>query len=303
MKSNQEKVRETISLAASEFERNGLCRSILRRCQREVPKIFLQQGLQVLLESNESGGYRFLAILLVRTPGIFMELTDRWNLTREQAVKAAVRLQKVEPNFDIQMVELLPDRNNTPKPFALKGESAERALELLDEISPGRRIVPMMRHLTDHSDANISSKAALLIGKRLQSVAWARRVIVESGQGRLRANAVETLWGLSDPSALDLFRECLRDWDNRVVGNGIIGLHKAGVPDTYELLAGIAATETRSCAMTAAWAMGEIGDASFTALLTPLAKDAEADVRRAALRSLRTLVAAGRGAALALAAG
>jgi hypothetical protein len=245
--------------------------------------------LRVLIEADDSAGYRFLAVLLINSPSVFRELTDRWKFSKGEAVKVARGLQRVDQNFDTKLTALLPDRNRTFRPFALEGEHAERALEILDEISLGRRIVPIMRHLTDHEDPKTSSKAALLIGKRLQNLAWARRVIAESIDPRLRANAIETMWGLNTPDVVELFRECLADWDNRVVGNAIVGLHRAGHAETKELLSGIASDPNPKLRMTAAWVMGQLGDRSLVSTLIPLARDGNPEVRRAALRSLRSL--------------
>ena len=241
----------------------------------------------MLTEADDSAGYRFLGLLLLNSPQLLLELTDRWKFNRDHAVKIAKRLQRVDQNFDTKLAAALPDRDDTRRPGGVYGEAAERALEILDEISPGRRIVPLVRHLTEHPDPKISAKAALLVGKRIQNVTWAKRVITETSEARLRANAIETLWGLSSREVTDLFRECLGDWDNRVVGNAIIGLHRAGDPDTFELVGGIASDPNPKLRMTAAWAMGFIGDRNFVSILAPLAKDAQPEVRRAALKSMR----------------
>jgi hypothetical protein len=285
--SERERVREILRRATSEFERNGVSRGAIRQCEQEVPALFLLEGLHVLIDAGDSTGYRFLALLLVNSPKVFQELTNRWQFSKEEAVKVAKALQRVDQNFDTRLAAMLPDRNHSVRPFAVEGECAERALEILDEISPGRRIVSIMHHLTDHKDPKISSKAVLLIGKRLQNLAWARRVIAESTEPRLRANAIETMWGMTTPEVVGFFHGCLADWDNRVVGNAIVGLHQAGHSETKTLLAEIATNSNPKLRMTAAWAMGYIGDATLAVLLNSLAKDKCAEVRRAALRSLR----------------
>jgi hypothetical protein len=282
-------VRDILWRACAEFERNGLSRSAIRQCEAEAPVAFLEEGLNVLLEANDSAGYRFLALLLLNSPLVFRQLTNRWKFTRDDSVKVAKRLQRVDQSFDTKLTGALPDRDNTVRPNSLDGEEAERALEILDEISPGRRIVPTIRHLTGHPNPKISSKAALLIGKRLQNLSWAKRVIAEASDARLRANAIETMWGVTCREVIELFRECLQDWDNRVVGNAIIGLHRAGDPETFTLVDAIANDPNPKLRMTAAWAMGYIGDPKFVSILAALARDSQAEVRRAALKSLRGL--------------
>jgi hypothetical protein len=283
----QERVRDILQRAVADFERNGFSRSVIHQCEHEAPEAFLREGLRVLLDADGTPGYRVLALLLARMADVFQELTDRWKFNRDEAIAVAKRLHRVDPNFDTRMAGPLTDRDRASGRFRLDGEHAERALEILDEISPGRRITPTLRRLTEHPDQRVSSKAALLIGRRLQNLPWARRVITEGTDSRLRANALEAFWGMNSPAVIELFRECLQDWDNRVVGNAIIGLHKAGDPEIFELVSKIAAESKPEFRMTAAWTMGRIGDPTLVSVLVPLAKDCHADVRRAALRSLR----------------
>jgi hypothetical protein len=264
-----------------------LCRGLIRQCQYASPESFLQEGLRLLTEKEESAGSRFVAILLVNMPAVFRTLTDRWEFTLEEAISVALRLLHISPNFDTRMSKLLPGRGNVPGQVTLEGEFAERALEILDAISPSSRITQSVRHLTEHPNSKISSKAALLVGKRSQDLVWAKGVLAKATDSRLRANALEAFWGMDSPSVVELFREYLQDKDNRVVGNAIIGLYKAGDPEAPQLVSRIASEPDPKLRMTAAWTMGRIGDPSFVPILAPLAKDTHADVRRAALRSLR----------------
>jgi hypothetical protein len=275
--------------AAKDFEYNGLSRGAIRQCERQAPEAFLLEGLRTVMDADDSAGYRFLAILLVGIPSVFQMLCDRRQFTQEDAIKIAKRLQKVDQNFDTRMCGLLPDRNNARRPFSLEGGLAERALEILDAISPGRRIVPIMRHLTGYSDPRIASKASLLIGKRLQNLSWARRVLAESNDPRVRANALEAFWGMDAPDVIDLFRRCVDDPDNRVVGNAIIGLHEAGEPEAFHLAIEIASKKKPSFRMTAAWIMGKIANVDFFLFLTRLARDEEMSVRRSAINALRVV--------------
>jgi HEAT repeat protein len=259
----------------------------MRQCAFETPEIFLQEGLRILLEADDSASYRFLAILLAANPSIGQEISDRWQWKREEAIALGQILIRANPNFDTRISNLLPSLQDDDKPFGIDVESAERALEILDEISPGRRIVSMIKHLTAHPHERISSKVALLIGKRSKDASWGRRILKNATDARLRANTIESLWGTNTPDVIELFHECLRDSDNRVVGNAIVGLHTSGDPSSLKAVLRIAGDSNPRLRMTAAWAMGRIGDPSFISVLTGLARDQDGDVRRTALRSLR----------------
>jgi HEAT repeats len=251
----------------------------MRQCAFETPEIFLQEGLRILLEGDHSASYRFLAILLAANPSIGRK--------REEAIALGQILIRASPSFDERITSLLPSLNGNDKPFGIDVESAERALEILDEISPGRRIVSMIKHLTAHPHERISSKVALLIGKRSKDSSWGRRILKNATDARLRANTIESLWGANTSDVIELFHECLRDSDNRVVGNAIVGLHTSGDPASINAVLRIAGDPNPRLRMTAAWAMGRIGDPSFISVLTGLARDQDVDVRRTALRSLR----------------
>jgi hypothetical protein len=261
----------------------------MRQCAFETPETFLREGLRILIEADDSASYRFLAILLLANPVIFQELSDRWQWTRDEAIAIAQRLIHFSPNFDERMTDCLPNLSGTPKPFALSMDTMERGLEILDQISPGRRILSKIRHLSGHSDERISSKAALMIGKRSRDLSWARRVIRDAKDSRLRANTVESFWGTKTPEVMELFHEYLRDGDNRVVGNAIMGLHTSGDPTSLEVISKMATGSNPKLRMTAAWAMGRIGDAQFVPVLSRLVKDESAEVRRTALRSLHRI--------------
>ena len=286
--SQQARVRAILEAALDGSKWNVSSSAYIRQCGIEEPSIFLSEGLRMLLNGDDSAGYRFLAILLAASPSIYSELSDRWQWPREEAIALARRLLRVSPNFDERMSEVLPVKGKALAPFALTNELAERALDILDEISPGCKIVPKIRRLTAHPDRKISSKAALLVGKRSHDMPWAKEIL-HSEDPRLRANVIESFWGIRDPEAITLLRNYLSDPDNRVVGNAIIGLHQTGDVETVSLVSEIAGRSEPKMRMTAAWAMGRIGDSGFIAPLKLLAKDSDPDVRRAALRSLRQI--------------
>lgn len=281
-------VRDCLSRAISEYSTNVLSAKMMSRLATESQALFAMLGLEILLTATETPGYRHLAILLVQQHGLCNRLANPALFSRAQAVSLATRLIAVDPLLDLRFAHQLPSRNGAT-PDTLVDEFAERALEILDEISPGPRVVPILNHLTRDVNPKISSRAALLVGKRVQSVAFVARLIEEATDPRVRGNAVESLWGNNHPEATKLFWKCVEDRQNRVVGNAIVGLFLGGEDKVVGLLKRLAQNSEPEFRMTSAWTIGRTGGTEFLPELSPLIKDDNPKVRATALRSLQTI--------------
>jgi len=226
--------------------------------------------------------------LLLQLPTLFTQLSNPANFTRDQATTLARRLMLVDSALDIRFARQLPARNGNVKD-TLEGAAAERALDILDEISPRNRLVPVLSHLTRHPNQKIASKATLIIGKRVSGVAFAIRLMAEETDPRVRANALEAVWGNDSGPVKELFWKHVDDSYHRVAGNAIVGLYLAGEEKVNAVVSKLALDPRQEFRMMAAWTMGRIGNTDFVPTLTPLLKDQDPAVRRAALRSLQNI--------------
>lgn len=52
---------------------------------------------------------------------------------------------------------------------------------------------------------------------------------------RVRANAIESLWGVDSPEARTLLSFATNDANNRVVGNALLGLYHLGNPPCWRM--------------------------------------------------------------------
>ena len=288
MTAEEKMVKECLERAIIEFQSNPLSPAVMRRFASDAPVIFAPVAVSMLLTASETAGFRYLAMLLVKQPTLFKQLSNPFLFTRPQAVVLSRRLMSVDPSLDVRFARQLPARNGSTDD-TIDGQAAERALDILDEISLGKRVVPILSHLTRHPDAKISSKATLLVGKRVQNVAFAKRVMQEGTDPRVRANAIEAVWGNDSPVVQDLFWECVEDRHNRVVGNAMVGLYLAGEEKVEGVVTRFAQDYKPEFRMTSAWTMGRIGNADYIPTLTPLIKDQHPGVRGAALRSLQNI--------------
>jgi hypothetical protein len=221
--------------------------------------------------------------LCSQQPSIFDQLMNPLYGSKQRAVHLFRRFLAIDPSFDLRLARKLPDKQGANGYCDCR--SAERAIEILDEASRGHRLLPVLGHLVHSDDSRMSAKATLFVGRRLQNPEWTARQL-KRDDARIRANAVESIWGLKSTRAKALLEHSLKDFSSRVKGNALVGLHligESGVVAQVDLLAASSHYGARS---TAAWTMGRIGDPCFVPALTGLMRDEYPMVRGAALRSL-----------------
>lgn len=126
-------------------------------------------------------------------------------------------------------------------------------------------------------DRHLRSRLALAWG-RLSRIAAEGEAWLDDSDSRVRANAVESLWGRSDPQAVELLARKLDDPHHRVAANAAVGLYLAGRAESVSALASMARHEDHARRAAAVWAMGRTGDARFLPLLAELRRSKAAPV-------------------------
>jgi hypothetical protein len=258
---------------------------LLRRLASEYPDLFFTAAAKYLQSEVESQAYRFLAALLVRQESFFERLANPGRCPCESAVQLFKRLLAVDPFLDFKLARMLPGRNDANPDRVLTGGHAVRAIDILDQTSTGQRLLPVIGHLPNSADARIAAKATLFVGRRVNNPAWIAKQML-SEDDRLRANAVEGAWGTTSDDAIRILKSCVEDANNRVAGNALIGLHRAGCPGVAEHALAMSESKEPGRRSTAAWAMGKIGSPAFIDRLTALLRDQHPNVRSTAIRSL-----------------
>lgn len=153
--------------------------------------------------------------------------------------------------------------------------------ELLEPIS---KIVQLFRD----PDPRVRSRAALLAGRYAAHRSFVEKRLNDH-DARVRANAVESLWGLKHDFACETLARALWDSSHRVRANAGVGLHIAKDPNAREVLARESKHAASAARKAAAWAMGRTGDSQFRAILDELERDPDEGVRRAAQRAIAAL--------------
>lgn len=265
----------------------------LRRYAREHPELLFAVAAKYLQAEcvpplAESGIRRFLVALLVRQDSFFEWLVNPGRCPFNSALHLFKCVLAVDPTLDFKLARMLPGREHSIRHRVLNAGQAARAIDILEQTSSDQRLLPVIKHLPGSADARVAAKAALFVGRRVNDPAWVRKQMGHQ-DGRLRANAVEATWGATSDDAVRLLKNCISDENNRVAGNALIGLHKAGYHGVVEHALAMAASAEPGRRSSAAWAMGKIAGPAFVDRLTALLRDEHPQVRSTAIRSLVTL--------------
>jgi hypothetical protein len=275
-----------VSLTAlmQNFDRDGVAsRRLMGQLLEAAPEAFRDAAVQVLKAAEDSRSVQCLIGVLV-AHGLLLTVLCHPALPREQVLVAARIAQRVDSTAESAIAKSLADGVMSEDP-GVRPKDAARLLEVLSEISDGSRILPSLLRLLRHPDPHLRSKAVKMIGSGSRSAKWVQARLAETDP-RVRANAIESLWGVDSPEARQLLQASVHDGDNRVAGNALVALHRVGdsgvIPEFFRM----AAHDSPRFRVTAAWAMGESGDQRFSETLARLLRDGHPPVRTRALAGL-----------------
>lgn len=260
--------------------------ALLRHAAASVPHLLCPAALAVLELETDTAALRWLYTQLVEGPEFLTRLLDPDQFPRSRQIEICRRLMAIDPLFDVRLARLTPGRRLEDP--TLETKEVVRVLDVLDQISPGPRLILLLQHLARHTDPRIASKATLLIGKRLRNEDFVARQL-ESPDCRVRASTIEGLWNSSQPGSRARLWAGLKDKNNRVVGNALIGLHRLGEAGVREFVMRMIEDTRPPFRWTAAWVMGQIGGEEFIAPLEHAAADPDAQVRRSAQKALQAI--------------
>jgi hypothetical protein len=278
---------ENIRLVLETYSEDpGSAAQALRGLMSEDPSQFVRASAPLLREGDKAESQPLVEVL-AGSVGIAESLCDPDLLDKQSSIDLAQRIAEIDPGLDSKLVLLLTGRGVKGSPPA-EAHVAERILELLDAICASARVVPMLAHLLRHPNARLRAKASLLIGRWTKNVRTAEDRLDES-DSRVRANAIEGLWGDKTGRAVSLLWRAAKDEDNRVVGNALFGLYELKDQNVIAYILTMAGHEKPKFRATAAWTMGQTGDTQFLPALEKLTHDLYAPVRKSAARGMERI--------------
>jgi hypothetical protein len=252
------------------------------------PESFYRNAIEILKTDVESNAAKYLVALLVYGKLLFRALCEP-TLDRERAAELARHAQSGDSTMDVKLARELADAGTADS--HLGPGMAERLLGIIDGISDGKRILPSLLRMLPTDNPYVRSKVVLMIGRSGRSLAWIEKRL-EEADTRVRANAIEAIWGIDTAGARELLQEATRESNNRVVGNALVGLYRLGEISPLAELIRMAGHDNATFRRTAAWAMGETGDPRFSEILGRMIADGSATVRRSAFAAVRRIRAA-----------
>ena len=229
---------------------------------------------------------RRLCAQLIGLPEFLTYLIQPANFSEEDLFRICKVLMEIDQMVDVKLAQAV--RQLSDAQGGGQKEAVLRLLGVLDRISPGRRVVMSLFPLLRGDCTATKSKAALLLGKRVQNPGWMDRQF-DTPDERMRANLIESLWGTDTPNTRLWLKSALMDAHNRVVGNALVGLFllkDPSVPRRVREMLGHAKPRFRA---TAAWVIGKMAAAEFREDLKAAMLDREDYVRSAAARALELL--------------
>lgn len=162
-----------------------------------------------------------------------------------------------------------------------------RRLDILARCSELIRLAPTLTQLCRHSDARIRSKAVLLLAQLPSGVVAAGAI--EDSDARVRANAIEAMWGRSDKQAIEVFEVGSRDTHQRIGANSLIGLHNAGQLSAIRGILRMADDTDPVRSAAGIWAMGHSKDPRFLDYLQQRLRDTADPHRKSIIRAARLI--------------
>jgi hypothetical protein len=154
-----------------------------------------------------------------------------------------------------------------------------RSLELVSRSGDVSVLLTWLRRLSAHPDEKVRSRAVKLAFTMRPNPAAVEQQL-KSEEPRIRANAVEALWGTGSGEAIRVFSRALADEHHRVAVNAALGLHFAGVPSAWNCLVEFATRPTEAFRAAAIWALHYLLDPRAIPILKKIAARDESNALR-----------------------
>jgi hypothetical protein len=254
--------------------------SKLRSLLAEDAGSFYRAAIEVFAEEKETHpGVRAVAKMIASDETFLDKLEEK----AAYHLNAAIRVGQHLLDADRSVTQSLLYRVNAAE---AEGdlERANRLLSIVGTINQaGGNVMPLVP-LTSAHDSRIRSKAMLLVGKVVRRAEWLKKALGDADP-RVRANAIEAVWGGVSEDLVPLLTRSLADAHPRVVGNALVALIQSGSREALDHLERMSEHPAPAFRATAAWAIGHLSQTSLLPHIKTLLQDKDPLVFRNALHA------------------
>jgi len=242
---------------------------------------FEREVLQVL--SNPAGvpGSVFLLSFLQKKGLLWRWLEDVERVPLETTAKIADFALLFDRDFDLRLAERLESREP-------EGAVRLRLVELIERVSRGNRAIERIKWLADDPDKRVRSKVVRLLGRISEEAAEARRKLSDPDP-RVRAAAVEALWGHAAEHGRPVFTAALEDPNHRVRGNAVYGLYRLDDPACLAPLRQLLESGEDLARRAGLWAIEQTRDPRYLPVVAKMMAGATAEARSRCMRAMNAI--------------
>lgn len=252
-----------------------------------MPESFLSSARLYLKSANESRFCSLVIHTLRDMPGqLDALLLDATALSTKEAARVAALASRLDPMLQpawtSAFVNALEFWSEVTPPAPLI-----RQMEILARCTEPRRLLPILAPVCSHRDSRLRAKAVEITLE--MSPNQNLPIGLDDANSRVRASAIEALWGRTDDHAIALFEKHSQASNHREAVNALLGLHQAGQLKARQGLMNFAFDTDSMFSIAAIWAIGQSRDPRLQRFLQSNLMVWEGQVRQAALRSARQL--------------
>ena len=257
----------------------------LRSAFRTDGSAFLAALLNETVFAGNDRGFRFAIDLLVSSDMVIPAIATPSSTTFVQALRLTRYMLETDGNFLNTLLTALMTRQDLADPAC-----TVRVLDLVSECATHLANWRSLVRIHSDGDAEIKARCAALLARyRFRDEAGIERF--RRSDPRIRANIIQTLWGVSQDEANAILEVAVQDEDNRVAGNACLALYNSGDTRALVHLAEMLGDPEPRKRITAAWVIGQCRDGRFASrLLEALRGDLPA-LRKRSITSLAKLEA------------
>lgn len=255
----------------------GRARLMLRRILSEYPDETMRAAFEIAQGEFDVSSFSPIAMAMSHSDSAILAMADPAATRLPGAIGVARAVSLIDAAFEARLMRQIrlarPER---------RAAVTHRVLDLVAAAGQPHRAVPLLLPLTRAADDRVRSRATLIVGKWKRDARWLSQFL-DDRDARVRANAIEALWGVAE--ARGLFHSAFGDFNHRVLANAIVGTHMVSGEDLTGKVEQLIVSPSENFRAAGAWAAGECGLDVFREPLRELALR-PGPARGAAIRAL-----------------